>query len=196
MEHPDWDAFLAAIVSDPDDDTARLVAADFLEENGHADRASFIRIQIELARLEAAGEGKSLEADELRKRERVHLGPLAVYSKLWAAEACPELVSVNARGGIDVQITGADRLTWRRGFVEGVTCRADDWLHHGRTVRSRNPIRTVVLTATAGITRDQWYELIPALKSLNELWVEETGPIALEWLRGWLPGVEVYRLAN
>ena len=37
MDHPDWPAFIAAIVANPDDDTARLVAADFLEENGDAD---------------------------------------------------------------------------------------------------------------------------------------------------------------
>ncbi len=48
-EHPDWPAFMAAIVADPDDDTVRLVAADYLEEHGDPDRAAFIRIQVELA---------------------------------------------------------------------------------------------------------------------------------------------------
>ncbi len=62
MTHPDWPAFLAAIVADPDDDTVRLVAADFLDENGHADRAAFIRVQVALARLEAPGSGESPEA--------------------------------------------------------------------------------------------------------------------------------------
>ena len=38
MEHPDWPAFLNAIVAEPDEDTPRLVAADFLEENGEPDR--------------------------------------------------------------------------------------------------------------------------------------------------------------
>ncbi len=48
-------AFLEAIVNNPDDDTARLVFADWLDEQGSADdaaRAEFIRVQCELARLD------------------------------------------------------------------------------------------------------------------------------------------------
>jgi len=51
----DRDALLAAIHSDPDDDTARLVYADWLQENGQADRADFIRLQIETVRAEPFG---------------------------------------------------------------------------------------------------------------------------------------------
>ena len=39
------EAFLRAIFDTPDDDTPRLVYADFLEENGEEDRAEFIRWQ-------------------------------------------------------------------------------------------------------------------------------------------------------
>jgi uncharacterized protein (TIGR02996 family) len=45
------EAFLEAICETPDDDTPRLVYADWLEENGDSDRAEFIRVQCELARL-------------------------------------------------------------------------------------------------------------------------------------------------
>ena len=44
--------------------------------------------------LEASGLGRSLEADELRKKERAFLGPFSVYPHLWAAEECAELVRV------------------------------------------------------------------------------------------------------
>ena len=44
-------ALLAAIVADPADDTARLVYADCLQENGNFTRAEFIRLQIEAERL-------------------------------------------------------------------------------------------------------------------------------------------------
>lgn len=37
-------ALLAAITANPDDDTARVVYADFLEENGESKRAEFIRL--------------------------------------------------------------------------------------------------------------------------------------------------------
>src|SRR6266536_2625699 len=46
----DRDALLAAICAQPDEDTPRLVFADYLEENGEPDRAAFIRAQVEFAR--------------------------------------------------------------------------------------------------------------------------------------------------
>ncbi len=42
----DEDALLAAIIANPDEDTTRLVYADWLQENGQAERAEFIRLQI------------------------------------------------------------------------------------------------------------------------------------------------------
>src|SRR5262245_29373729 len=47
----DGDALLAAILADPDEDTPRLAYADWLQENGECDRAEFIRVQVDLARL-------------------------------------------------------------------------------------------------------------------------------------------------
>jgi uncharacterized protein (TIGR02996 family) len=46
-------AFLDDIAANIDDDTPRLVYADWLEENGNLERAEFIRVQIERARLPA-----------------------------------------------------------------------------------------------------------------------------------------------
>jgi uncharacterized protein (TIGR02996 family) len=45
------EAFLRAIFDAPDDDTPRLVYADFLEEHGDPDRAAFVRLDCESARL-------------------------------------------------------------------------------------------------------------------------------------------------
>ncbi|HEY1375481.1 MAG TPA: TIGR02996 domain-containing protein, partial [Gemmataceae bacterium] len=44
-------AFLRAIAENPDDDLPRLVYADWLDEHGEPERAEFIRVQCELARL-------------------------------------------------------------------------------------------------------------------------------------------------
>lgn len=195
MDHPDWPAFVAAIVADPDDDTARLVAADFLEEHGDPDRAAFVRAQVQLARLEATGRGKSLEADELRKKERAFLGPLSMYPSFWAAEECPELVRVSFREGNggsplgDVQVTGVERLGWRRGFVESVTCPAAVWLRHGASVRTRQPVREVFLTGCDRTERDDWYAGLPALRGLRTVSLD--APDLLAWLRVLLSGVEV-----
>jgi uncharacterized protein (TIGR02996 family) len=44
------EAFLHDIIEHPDDDTPRLVYADWLEDNGDPERAEFIRVQIRLVR--------------------------------------------------------------------------------------------------------------------------------------------------
>lgn len=44
-------AFLADILANPDDDTPRLIYADWLEEDGPNHRAELIRVQCELAKL-------------------------------------------------------------------------------------------------------------------------------------------------
>jgi uncharacterized protein (TIGR02996 family) len=41
-----------AILSDPEDDNLRLVYADRLEEQGDCDRAEYIRLAVELARID------------------------------------------------------------------------------------------------------------------------------------------------
>ncbi len=47
----DFDALLRAVFANPDEDTPRLVFADFLEENDQPDRAALIRYQCEQYRL-------------------------------------------------------------------------------------------------------------------------------------------------
>ena len=44
-------ALLTAIIAHPDEDTPRLIFADWLDENGHPERAEFVRVQIEMDRL-------------------------------------------------------------------------------------------------------------------------------------------------
>lgn len=199
-EHRDWPAFLAAISANPDDDSLRLVAADFLEENGDPDRAMFIRIQVELARLETIGLGKSPEVDHLRRKERAFLGPLSVFRSLWAAEACPELVRIGSRShSLDapgsMTVEGAETIFFRRGFVEGVACSAEQWLQHARAIRSRNPVQRLLLFSVH-LDRGDWWVLLPLLRGLRLLILAESGfdPGTAErvaWLQSQLPGIPV-----
>jgi uncharacterized protein (TIGR02996 family) len=62
----DVESFLAAIRDEPDDDTVRLVFADWLEEHNDP-RGEFIRIQCQLARW--VPEVEKREALQLRERE-------------------------------------------------------------------------------------------------------------------------------
>ncbi|MDB5312473.1 MAG: hypothetical protein JWO38_6675 [Gemmataceae bacterium] len=201
MDHPDWAAFLAAIVAAPDDDTPRLVAADWLDEHGDGDRAAFIRVQVDLARLAAAGLGASPEADRLRAKERAFLGAVSYFHPLWAAEACPELVRVMFREDAANPLTamhvdGAERLGFSRGFVEVVACPAEDWLTHGAAVRGRQPVREVGLSACTTLDPARWWSMFPVLRGLRRVTVDVPdrptgGTWGLVWLRDQLPGVAI-----
>jgi uncharacterized protein (TIGR02996 family) len=67
-------ALWAAIRANPDDDTPRLVYADWLQENGEEERAEFIRVQCQLAAIETQRENRR-EAAQLRARSDRILGP-------------------------------------------------------------------------------------------------------------------------
>jgi uncharacterized protein (TIGR02996 family) len=61
----DGDALLAAILAHPDEDTPRLVYADWLDENGQPDRAEFIRLQCANARRDdEAAEERAFQLEE------------------------------------------------------------------------------------------------------------------------------------
>ncbi|MBN9122595.1 MAG: TIGR02996 domain-containing protein [Planctomycetes bacterium] len=68
----DFEGLLRAVFANPDDDTPRLVFADFLEENDQPDRAAFIRYQCEQARLKP----QSKRGRELTKLVRPLLAKL------------------------------------------------------------------------------------------------------------------------
>lgn len=60
-------AFLDAIIRNPDDDTVRLVYADWLQENGDEERAEFIRLQILLSSRHDILNRGEFEARALRR---------------------------------------------------------------------------------------------------------------------------------
>jgi uncharacterized protein (TIGR02996 family) len=81
------DAFLRAIIANPDDDTPRLVYADWLDEYGDPARAEFIRVQCELARTEEDDPRRpgleDREHELLTALERVWLGDEARGLREW-----------------------------------------------------------------------------------------------------------------
>jgi uncharacterized protein (TIGR02996 family) len=66
----DEPALLAAIADRPDDDTPRLVYADWLDDHGQRERAEFIRLQCALARDDVDDPAAAERADELEGRDR------------------------------------------------------------------------------------------------------------------------------
>ncbi|MGL4424542.1 MAG: TIGR02996 domain-containing protein, partial [Gemmataceae bacterium] len=70
----DADHFLAAIAAAPDDDTPRLIYADWLDDHADSARAEFIRIQCQLAQLDDVDPSRDgledRELELLRQHER------------------------------------------------------------------------------------------------------------------------------
>jgi uncharacterized protein (TIGR02996 family) len=94
-------AFLADIVANPDDDTPRLVYADWLEDNGDPQRARFIRVQCRLARLgqydleryDLEGE----QADLLQTNQKKWRKPLArVTARVTFRRGFPDTIALPA----------------------------------------------------------------------------------------------------
>ncbi len=133
----DRDAFLRTIIENPDDDTPRLVFADWLEENGDPERAEFIRLQIELMR--------TLEWEPRFDEIQFRVGDLLSKNGMrWRPE-----------------LPWFDRLIYERGFVEGVIAVADDFFENRNALRHAIPLREVRFTASDSTI----YEILDAVNS-------------------------------
>jgi uncharacterized protein (TIGR02996 family) len=116
----DEEAFLQKIIENPDDDAPRLVFADWLEEHGQAERAEFIRVQCELARIEDEDDARHLDLDaRARALLRTHhkeFSPLGNQLK---------------------------KCQFRRGLVEGIDVAPDFFLKRAAKLFRLSPVRAL-----------------------------------------------------
>ena len=126
MSHAATDAaFRATILEHPDDDAPRLVYADWLDEQGEADRAEFIRLQIRLARMTQADP----EYAAVYKRSE-YLGQ--VHHVEWARRL--------------PQFEGVHWEVFHRGFfVAARFDHPDRFFAHAREVFAANPVQELRL---------------------------------------------------
>lgn len=142
----DRTALLAAIIREPDEDTPRLVYADFLEENGQPERAEFIRVQVELARHPCG-----------------LLAPGTVHFVAPSCRGCDQVAALRRRQmellppnpDCDGPLSAFYRHgTWKyqRGFVEKIIAiTAANWLLCADAVLAEHPIRKVTLTTVPAV---------------------------------------------
>jgi uncharacterized protein (TIGR02996 family) len=190
--------FLAAVIAAPDDDNPRLIAADWLDERGDV-RGEFIRVQVELARtpepaVTTQGRIAADDVDDMRSRcrrcrevpaglcrwhelcrrerellDRYTFGFIAapsVPNRAWRLDSDPLCADDPAFLG----------CTFRRGFIESITCDWASWLiaheHvYWHPAQPRDcppgacPIRRVALTSgpvvrwTDATGRNEWCQL-------------------------------------
>lgn len=125
-------AFLADILEHPDDDTPRLVYADWLEDHGEPQRAEFIRVQCELVARPGCGCGGSIRhcaSCRLRRRERELWRQLDGADWTWdrLPNVLQTVVTIEQENIVGWPKDAA-LLTFRRGFVEAVTLTAEAWV--------------------------------------------------------------------
>jgi len=112
------DHLLQAIIENPDHDALRLVFADWLEDHGELERAEFIRVQIELAKLPNVDNRRpELEQREtalLARNESEWVKPIRHWVASW---------------------------TFHRGFIAEVTVTVDVYKEHTFALLNLAPIR-------------------------------------------------------
>lgn len=132
----DGDALLRAILAHPDEDTPRLMYADWLDENGQPERAEFIRLQILLHNTPFIRKG----------------GYFAVWPEPWASRIARvnRLVAAHGAEWAGPARALAPRLPehmfgrwFERGFVEHIPLYWDALLAHTGAIFAACPVRTV-----------------------------------------------------
>lgn len=122
--------FLAEIVASPGDLTARLIYADWLEEQGDP-RGEFIRIQCELSEP-----SEDFDRREVLDRRQDHLRRL--HERDWT-------------GIIRNMVSG---WSFRCGFVEAVEITAEQFLQFEDRLRNCAPIRSLTIVGAEGLVTD------------------------------------------
>jgi uncharacterized protein (TIGR02996 family) len=170
---PGWEPFLAAINADLDDDTPRLVFADWLQENGDEARGQFIRLQ-------CTGDA-SADAILAEHRERWFSGlpqwcadrpdgcvfrrgfvaAMTVLGSHWLARS-PFAKPRDAGGKAIRQITALEELRIEQVWNDVVTTRALAGLR-----------RLTVTSAASGVIES--LAKSPALPTLTDLAIEGKG---------------------
>lgn len=117
---PGWEPFLGTIRENLDDDTPRLVFADWLQENGDEDHAEFIRLQCAQAR---GGVADGTCVNELLRANR----------KRWL------------RGLPKSLIDNPSRCQFRRGLPALVTMKANRFVADGNRVQQLTALEELTL---------------------------------------------------
>lgn len=133
-------AFLAAVIEAPDDDGPRLMYADWLIERGDV-RGDFIRTRVELERLPDCGHDWAtlpggFSCPTCRRKDEL-------YAATVNEDGFPPWEHAMQGWARPFKLS---EVTFRRGFVEAVSCSALAWLRHGAAILAATPLREVTLS--------------------------------------------------
>ena len=145
----DRDALLAAILAHPDEDTPRLMFADWLKDNGEADRGEFVRLQVEAAHAEPfSPAARELDAAAQRLLDR--------HTSAWTRHVTERVVGCQ----------------FARGFVEHAAVNAATATRDLAALLAAEPVRSLQVVrfafTTAAVSLDAFFG-IPQLARVARL---------------------------
>lgn len=169
----DREALLRDILENPEDDAPRLIFADYIDERGEPERAEFIRVQIDLAKIRAYEYVE--DCDPKRHYDSlvgVGYGPETAPKWKELADLSDGIDVLSLRRRERELFAGSGPKWWddlpgkyratienttiesacgkvfrvRRGFVDSITCTAADCLAHLDSILAAQPVREVTLT--------------------------------------------------
>jgi uncharacterized protein (TIGR02996 family) len=166
------DAFLQAVIENPDDDAPRLIYADWLEEHRRMELAEFIRIQCDLA---AGRVEEGAKHEEAARRAKGFLARCA--GQEWQAPLREEA------DGSGFRPCFADTLGFHRGFAENVLVRdsfSESIVTRLQRLLRRAPVR--YLEVSGGFSEEEDFSILaPDMTRLkgfmltNVFNIDETG---------------------
>src|SRR3954452_1713404 len=130
----DEDALLSAIAAHPEEDTPRLMYADWLDEHGKPRRAEFIRVQIELARLE-------------------HLPRAALDRHVDLFRRNQELIDGHRAELLGAAFPASAGVEFRRGFAGEVTLSVFHFHQLRDALGAMRPLPRVAVRDSVGLVR-------------------------------------------
>jgi uncharacterized protein (TIGR02996 family) len=128
------EAFLEDILENPDDDTPRLVYADWLDDCGQLDRATFIRVQVERAR-------RPDESDRTRALRRQAEELLRAHWDEWVRPLAAVVGDEPGEGWLRGGYHPESLSKFRRGFVSLLDMEARRFLRCAGELFRLAPIR-------------------------------------------------------
>lgn len=144
----EYQALLRAVLTVPEDDTVRLALADWLDEHSAADRAEFVRVQCELARIRQPH--KCQKRDELVDAYGRYVNHCQCRTcKLRRREyySSRRFIVWDWCGGVDDGWAHLIRVTdWSRGFVSSLTCTCAAFMQHAAAIFAAQPVTAVTIS--------------------------------------------------
>lgn len=133
------EAFLEDIITHPEDDTLRLIYADYLSEHGQEEMAEFIRAQIERAELRCVIHNDKIPPPTIQMCEQLkgecrHCDLVRRESLLFI------------RNDFDVVPSWVEEWQFTRGFVSRICLSCSSWMEHGPVLVKQHPLERVELS--------------------------------------------------